>query len=434
MLVALRYGHGWLEAELPDHWRVDMLEPPAVAGLSPDSARAAAQRAVDRPVGCPSLREMAGRASRVVIVVSDITRPAPNALILPLILDRLSSAGLGPERVTILIATGMHRPATPEELREIVGDEALASGVEIASHKAAVKDDHVYCGSTQFGTPVWVDRRYAEADLRIVIGLVEPHCMAGFSGGPKAICPGIVGSDTIMVFHGPRILSSSRAVQGNMESNPVYEEEWHVARLAGLPDLCISFVLNARREVVDVVGGEMGAAHRAACEKARDAVAAYVNRPAELVLTSAAGYPLDLTFYQGAKGLIAAGPIVRDGGGIILVERNAEGAGSESFAKLLRSCSDFREWLPDPDVLEASQIDEWQMRKIAQVASKATIVNVCPDATPELRGTIPLLTVDSVEDAIAALDRQGIINAAGQVHAAVMPEGPYTLPLIRALA
>lgn len=427
MQIAVRYGRGWMSADLPDDWTVDVLEP---TGLPPlrDPAGAVAG-ALDNPLGSAPVSALVRGRGQAVIVVSDITRPIDNRLILPALLDRLEDAGLSPHRITILIATGLHRAPSAAELDIIIGPETLTRGVNVIAHNGRADDEQVYLGQTQGGIPVALDRTWCEADLRIIIGLVEPHLMAGFSGGPKALCPGIAAAETIMAFHGPRLLAHPRAAHGLVEGNPVYEEAWHVARLAGHVDFCIQVVQNLQRKPVAILGGSIAEAHAAAIATARKALTCTVSAPVDVAITSNGGYPLDHVFYQGGKGLAAAAQIVHPGGGIILVERNEEGLGSAEFARLLAGMGDPSAWEPDPSADAASEIDEWAILELAKFARHARIVNVCPHGDAEYRAAVPLPTVDSIEDALDLLRREGLIGQK-PIRVAVLPDGPYTLPVV----
>lgn len=428
--VRIPYGKQYLDASLPEGWRVDMLTP---AGAPPlEDLDGAVAHALDRPLGAEPIRRQAERAGRALVVVSDITRPVPNAAVMPALLERLDAAGVPPERVTVLVATGLHRPATAEEAEQILGAEAIRAGVTVVSHRAKQADEHESLGDTARGIPAAVDRRYLEAPLRVVIALVEPHFMAGFSGGPKSLCPGLAAADTILAVHAPVLLSHEKAAPGVIEGNPVREELWRVAEMAGPPELCVNFVLDIERRVAGVYGGGMAPVHEAAVAKARATLTASLGRPADIVLASGGGYPLDLTFYQGVKGMVAAASAVRPGGGIVVVQRNEEGVGSAEFAELLAQCRDPAAWEVDPTATRAHVVDEWQVLELALAARKAQIVNVCPDAPEQLRELVPLPTVDSIEEAFELLARDGVPGRATRrggepPHLAVMPDAPYTL-------
>lgn len=422
--VSLRYGRGWVEAELPEKWHVEVLAP---AGHEPVSnVQAAVVEALDRPIGLPPLSDRARGRDWALVVVSDITRPVPNALLMPALLERLESAGVPASRVVVLIATGLHRPATKAEIQELLGEETVRAGVQVVSHRAREVAEHQSLGKTTTGVPVTLDRRYLEAPLRIVVGLVEPHFMAGFSGGPKSLCPGLASAETIMGFHSPALLSHERVAPGVTEGNLFLEEIRRVAERAGEPELCVNFVLDAERRIVGVFGGRMGEVHKAAIARARETLTARLSEPADLVLTSGGGYPLDLTFYQGVKGIVAGVGAARPGGCVIVFQQNAEGAGSAEFASLLASCDDPAVWPIDCGRNRAQVIDEWEMVELAKAARRARIINVCPDAPASLRELVPIPTVNTLEEALDLLVKTSALDCRSP-KVAVMPDGPYTL-------
>lgn len=424
MRIAVRYAEGWLTGDLPDAWHIAVAQTPSPAPLSDVQGYLSQTLAAD--AGISGLSEAARRAGSALVVVSDITRPVPNELALVPVLHWLAEAGVEASQVRILIATGLHRPATQEEVPRIVGKQVAASGLTVICHEARRSTDHSFCGRTTAGIPVWVDRRYVTARFRIVIGLVEPHLMAGFSGGPKAICPGLCGLDTIMAFHSPAMVLHPSARPGVVESNPVYEQAWAVARLAGLPQLCINFVLDLQRRVVGAYVGDMAQVHRAGIAAARKALTSSLPWPADIVITSAAGYPLDLTFYQGIKGIVAAADAVRQDGVIIIAQRNAEGLGGPEFASQLARFGALLDSLLNPRRTRAAQVDEWQLVELARTMAKARIINVCPDAESETRQVLPVPTADSIEEAVEmALEMLDPPPARPRV--AVLPDGPYTL-------
>ncbi|MCX7598652.1 MAG: nickel-dependent lactate racemase, partial [Armatimonadetes bacterium] len=409
MQISVRYGRGWMSATLPDEWTVDVLEP---AGLTPlPEVAGTVAKALDNPLGTPPFASLARGHGQTVIVVSDITRPVNNRPILSALVERLEDAGIGPDKVTVLIATGLHRAPTAAELDVIIGPETLSHGVNVVAHDGRATEQQVFLGLTGNGMPVALDKAWSEADLRIIVGLVEPHLMAGFSGGPKALCPGIAAAETIMAFHGPKLLSHPKAAHGIVDGNPVYKEAWEVARLAGPVHFSVQVVQNLERKPVGIFGGDLAATHADAISTARKALTCTVPAPADVAITSNGGYPLDHVFYQGGKGLAAAAQVVRPSGGIILVERNEEGLGSAEFARLIARMGDPGAWEPDPCAGAASEIDEWAILELAKFARHARIVNVCPDGDMDYRAAIPVPTVDSIEEALDLLRREGVIGA-----------------------
>ncbi|MBU0608485.1 MAG: nickel-dependent lactate racemase, partial [Armatimonadetes bacterium] len=308
MELTLRYGRQGLPVTLPDANVRHVLRMNELPVL-PDPARAVREVLAD-PIASPPLAELAQGRCDAVIVVSDLTRPVPNALLLPPVLETLAAAGLSPERVTILVATGLHRGNTEAELAEMLGPEAMAAGCRIVNHEARDAASHVDLGRTPRGMPVQVDRRYVEADLKILTGLIEPHLMAGYSGGRKAICPGLCSVETVLAWHSAEMLDPDEARAGNLWRNPVHEEALAVADLAndcgsGEPRsrvFLLNVVLNEARELTGVFAGEMRQAHLAGMELAERQTKVELAEPVDIVVTTSAGYPLDLTFYQGVKG------------------------------------------------------------------------------------------------------------------------------------
>lgn len=419
MITTLRYGREGLRVELPDERVRHVLRQRPAPAL--DDPREATRAALAQPIGAAPLAEIARGRSDALVVVSDITRPVPNAVILPPILEALAEAGLPPERVTILIGTGLHRPAPPEEIREILGDEVLAAGCAVINHVAVSDDEQVHLGETARGTPALVDRRYVEADLRILTGLVEPHLMAGYSGGRKAICPGVAGRDTIMAFHGPLLLEPTEARAGNLVANPVHEEALAVADLAGGADFIVNVTLDEERALTGVFAGEMRAAHAAAMAQCEAQTKVVLDEPADIVVTSGGGYPLDLTLYQSTKGIVAAGLICTDGGTIVIAQQNAEGLGSEYFADLITQ-DDVHACIRAALAGEGYCIDTWQLHVVEKVLRRCRVISVSELPEADQR-RVPFERADIVEEAVArALKDHG--PGAG---IAVVPEGPYVL-------
>ena len=333
MTLTLRYGRAGLKVDLPEgnvRHILRLNDLPALA--NPCQATAQALR---EPIACPPLGEIARGRRNAVIVVSDLTRPVPNALLLPPLLDCLAEAGIAKDDILILVATGLHRGNTEAELAEMLGPEVMAAGCRIENHAARDAQSQVDLGVTARGIPVHVDRRYVEADLKILTGLIEPHLMAGYSGGRKAICPGLCGAKTIMSWHSPAMLEPDEARAGNLYQNPVHEEALAIADLAGGADFIVNVVMNEERQVTGLFAGDMRQAHLAGMELAEKQTKVALDEPVDIVVTTSAGYPLDLTFYQGVKGMIAALPIVKPGGSIIIAQENAEGIGGPEFTELV---------------------------------------------------------------------------------------------------
>jgi len=424
MELRLRYGRQGLQVSLPDRNVRHVLRMNDLPVL-PDPAGAVREALAD-PIASPPLAELARGRRDAVIVVSDITRPVPNALLLPPLLDTLAQAGLPPDRVTILNATGLHRGNTEAELAEMLGPEAMASGCRIVNHEARDEASHVNLGVTPRGLPVLVDRRYVEADLKILTGLIEPHLMAGYSGGRKAICPGLCAVKTVMTWHSPRMLDPDEARAGNLWQNPVHEEALAVADMAGGANLIVNVVLNEARELTGVFAGDMRAAHVAGMELAERQTKVVLAEPVDIVVTTSAGYPLDLTFYQGVKGMIGALPIVKPGGSIIVAQENAEGIGGPEFTELILGQGSLDGFMEDAFAGRRCCIDQWQLQEMHKACRQATVYSVS-SLPAETQRRLFVEPAASVEAAVAhALAIHG-----PDATIAVIPEGPYVLACLQ---
>ncbi len=419
MRFKLEYGRTGLVVDLPDKHLVRSLaykNAPAV----PDAA-GAIRAAIERPIGTPPLADVARGRRDACVVICDITRPVPNKLILPQILGTLERSGIPRERITILVATGLHRPNVGDELIEMVGRE-IADNYRIENHHGKELAEHTYLGQSPRGVPIWIDSRYTAADLKITTGLIEPHLMAGFSGGRKVICPGIAALETVKVWHGPQFLEDPRADCGILEGNPVHEENTWIAQRAGC-DFIVNVVIDAERRLLKVVAGDMIQAFEEGVRFVRGVVADRVPQEVDVVVTSSAGYPLDTTFYQAVKGLTGALPIVKQGGTIILAASLSEGIGSPEFQRLFDenpSLEVFVERILGKDYFV---MDQWQLEELAKVRRKAKVKIVSGGLTAETLNRLFVEAAPSVEQAVAdSLNEYG-----PQATLAVIPKGPYVL-------
>lgn len=420
--VTLDYGRTGLTVELPADRVVGPLAIRAVPHL-PDPEQAASD-ALERPIHSPPLRTLAQGRRDACILVCDITRPVPNATILKPMLRVLHAAGLGRDQILILVATGLHRASTEAEKQEMLGAD-IASTYRVEDHDGTRLEAHTHLGTTARGVPIWIDTRYVSADLKIATGLIEPHLMAGYSGGRKLICPGIAALETVKRWHSPEFLEHPNADCGILEGNPVHEENTAIARKAGC-DFIVNVTLDSLRRVTSVVAGDMEEAFLAGVKFVAGVVQAPVARPVDVVVTSAAGYPLDATFYQSVKGLTGCLPIVKQGGTIILAARLDEGIGSPEFAGLFRehpTLEGFMERILGTDYFV---MDQWQLEELAKVRRKARVKYVSDGLAPEVLAGLFVEPAPSVEAALAdALAEHG-----PNAQVAVIPKGPYVLPTL----
>jgi nickel-dependent lactate racemase len=401
---------------LPDGPMYELVESRSASPLA--DVLAALDAALDAPINSRPLRELAVGKTTAAISVCDITRPAPNWLTLPPLLQRLHEGGIPVDGVTILIATGLHRAATADEIKAIVGAE-IAAKYRVVNHDARALKDHRPLGATGRGTPVYIDERFMAADLHITLGFIEQHLMLGFSGGRKLIAPGLAAQETIKVIHSPRFMREPMATEGSYGENPLHAELLEVARMAR-HDFLLDVTLTQSREVSGIFAGEPVAAHAAGVEFLRTTSLERLSGLADVVITSAAGHPLDLTFYQTIKGITAAQHIVKPGGKILVLGECSEGIGSPEFASKLKEFAGNESFLAGLLGVPV-EVDQWQLEKLALVGLKNSIYFYTPGAARSELGSLGETTFSRVEDAIEAVLRG--LPPSGRV--ALVPEGPY---------
>ena len=419
MRIHLDYHREKLEADIPDRNLAQVLGLKTTPG--PADPGGACRQALANPSGSPPLAEIArGRASACV-VISDITRPVPNAVILPPLLRELETAGVARESIIVLVATGLHRPNEGDELREMVGDFVFEN-YRIENHHARLGAHHDL-GRTSQGVPVQVNTRFIEADVRVVTGLVEPHFMAGFSGGRKAVCPGISSAEAILAFHSPPLIEHERSRTGLLEGNPIHAAAREVARRAGV-HFCLNVVINDKREPVGFFAGDLDAAFEQAVARVREVSFAPIPGPADIVVTSGGGYPLDLTWYQSIKGIVAALPAVKPGGTIILASGIREGLGGEEFTRMCLETHDIEAFMRGIRESGRVVIDQWELEELGMALRKARVMLFTDGLDMATQRELNVEPVPSVEHGVAAcLERYG-----PDASVIVIPKGPYVNP------
>jgi nickel-dependent lactate racemase len=421
MQVGLAFGRGTLPVNVPDTSDVTVIRKAPRPKLGAD----AIARALAEPVGSPPFAEIVRGRSSACILICDITRPVPNHLFLRPMVQTMLAAGIPREKITILVATGLHRPNVGDELAEVIGDPWLLEHIRIENHFARNDADHVDFGVTETrGTPIKVDRRFVEADLRIATGLVEPHFMAGYSGGRKVIAPGIMHADTIRTFHSARFMEDPLATSGVLDGNPLHEEQLLIVRRLG-EHYALNTVIDEERDLVYASFGETIASHLAAVRFAQDWTSVTLPRRFKTVVTSAAGFPLDKTYYQTVKGMVTPLDIVEPGGTLIVASECSGGIGSAEFrasqARLVELGPDA--FLQTLLAKRLADVDEWQTEMQLKSMRVAGVQLYAPGLSDADRALTGVAAIDSVDDAIRAS-----IARHGDGAVAVIPEGPYVIP------
>jgi nickel-dependent lactate racemase len=423
MRISLDYGRTGLPVELPDN----TIGPLAIRPVQPlsDPVKAIAA-ALASPIGTPSLAELARGRKNACILICDITRPVPNKNILPPLLETLEKQGIARQNILILVATGLHRPNEGAELEEMVGAE-IKSRYRIENHHGKLLEEHSYLGTTPRGVPAYIDRRYVEADLKITTGLIEPHLMAGYSGGRKVICPGIAALETVKIWHGPMFLEHPSADCGILDGNPVHEENTRIAKMAGC-DFIVNVCIDGQRRITWVGAGDMEKAWMEGVRFCEQVVKVTLPKPVDVVVTSCAGYPLDTTWYQAVKGLTGALPIVKKGGTIILAASLSEGLGSPEFQQVLRENPDMREFKKKILGKDYFVMDQWQVEELAKVLERCKVKVVSDGLAPETLRQCHVEPAATVEQAVKA----AYLEYGENMSLAVIPKGPYVLPCVGA--
>jgi nickel-dependent lactate racemase len=426
MRVHLSYGRTGLDVELPVDLDAEVLHLNAVSVLQDEEA--AIRQSFENPIGTPPLSELAQGKGSACIVISDVTRPVPNEKILTPMLEVLESSGIPLEDIVILIATGLHRPNLGTELEEMVGPR-IARRYRVENHVAKNDEDMTDLGEIEFldgrKAQVEVNSHYLKADLKITTGLIEPHLMAGYSGGRKLICPGIASAKTILQFHAPLMIDAPGARTGNLVENPVHAMSRAVATRTGCDFIC-NVTLNEERRLTGVFSGDLDAAHMAGIEHVNQQTRLRVD-PAPIVVTTAAGYPLDTTFYQCIKGMVAALPALTQGGTLIIATSLSQGIGGPEFSEMcfsLRSVEEFIERIYASPV----QVDQWQLQEMMKALKHAGQVMIVSDGLPA--GTLDQFLLSSMPSVETAIEEARQKHGA-QARAIVIPEGPYVTPVPR---
>lgn len=425
MHIVMKYGRKGLSLNFSDRLQADVIQKRSMPVLKEPVE--AVRSAFSHPVGSKPLKEAVQGRKGICVLICDNTRPVPHAVLLPALIEGLIDAGADPDSITVLVATGLHRPNEGEELRELIGSDRVLQTVKVINHFARRDEDHVLLGNTPRGMPVKLDRRFLSAEVRIAVGLVEPHFMAGYSGGRKLIVPGIAHQDTIRVLHSAGMLDHEKVANCMIDGNPLHEEQLYAIEMAG-GSLAINTVIDEDRNLSFVNFGEIVQSHLDAVSFARPYFEIPVPRKYQTVITSAAGYPLDRNYYQTVKGMVGAAGILAPGGDLFIVSECSEGLGTAEYAasqgRLIGLGMD--RFLEETSQKQYASIDEWET--VMQVkAMKIGTVHLYSDAlTAEERSLTGVHVVRSIEEAV-----EESVRTKSDKRVAVIPEGPYVIPVYR---
>jgi nickel-dependent lactate racemase len=381
------------------------------------------RNALRDPISSKPLREITRSTDSIAIVFSDITRPVPYQKLLPVILEELGE--IDKDQVVLINALGTHRKNTDEELQDLLGAD-IFKDYRVHQHDCDDETNLSDLGRSKNDTQILINKIYCHSDIRILTGFIEPHLFAGFSGGPKAILPGIAGRETIHVNHGPGMIASKSSGFGITHGNPIWEEMMEVA-LYTKPHFLINTTQTPGGRITGVFAGDLEKAHYAGVNFAKQSAMVPVQEKFDIVISTAGGYPLDISLYQAVKGLAVAGNIVRDGGAIILVAECEEGLPDYGeYADVLETSRSPQELLSKITDGEISMQDQWDAQIQAMICSRVRFF-IYSDG----------LSDDDIKKAFGVPCREiyGLLDdllreKGDKTRIAVMPDGPQSVPYL----
>lgn len=420
MQVHLQYGQDGIAVKLPSN-NVTLLAPRFVPGLADEAV--AFRQAVRGPIKAKPLKELIAATDRVAIVIPDITRPLPTERLLPWLFAELSHVPA--QNFVIVNGTGSHRVNTPAELERMVGADVFKY-YRIVNHNSHEAATLKLAGKTSDGRDVYFNRDYVEADKRIVLGFIEPHFMAGFSGGYKGIFPAVADIDSIMHYHRADVIGDVNSTWGVLEGNPTQAQIQYNGALLPV-DFCINVTINRKREITGFFCGEVLAAHAQGCEFSKATVMQPCEQPFPIVITTNSGYPLDQNLYQAVKGMSAAAQVVQQDGLIVQASRCNDGFPEHgNFKKLLFEHDSPQAVLDTILAPGFSLYDQWEAQLLALIRLKARVGLLSEIPAEEVRRAHLEPVTDIAECVAAELKHIG-----ADAPIAVLPEGPMTIPYLR---
>ena len=421
MKIKLAYGREGLIIDLPDNLNVQVVEPNHLEGFTEQTE--SVRDALLRPIASKPLRQLVKPSDRVGIVINDITRATPYRIILPPLLEQLDHVSRS--QITLFNATGTHRPNTKAELQGMLGDD-IASRYSIVQNDCMDRDSHTLVGTTKTGNEIWIHKNFVECDVKILTGFIEPHFFAGFSGGGKAVMPGLALLETVLRNHSPKNLDHPMAHWGLTDGNPTLEEIKEAASMTQ-PTFLLNVTLNKDKQITGVYAGDPIEAHVQGCAFAKANAMIPVKDPFDVVITTNSGYPLDLNLYQSIKGISAASQVVKEAGSIIAAADCWDGIPDHGeYGRLLHeadSVESLLEAVYKPGFLKQ---DMWQAQIHAMICRKAEVYFYSDNLTDEQIIGAFLKPCRSIEATVnELLNRYGTTASI-----CVLPQGPQTIPFV----
>ncbi|MHA1793555.1 MAG: nickel-dependent lactate racemase [Promethearchaeota archaeon] len=432
MKVKVAYGKSGIDVEIPDSLRVDIFKPKSIKGL--ENPIGAVKSSIKNPIGAPALREIVKEKCthvkkeeiKACIVISDHTRPIPSKYILPPVIEELLDSGLLKENISILVATGLHRKSTMEELKNILGEKILKN-YKVIIHEANDDESLVHLGTSSRGTPIYLNQHYVRADIKILTGYVDPHFFAGYAGGRKSVVPGIAGTKTILENHSARNIDHPRARFIFIKDNPIHEDALEIANLVGV-DFIINVCLNEKHEIIKVASGGLEKAHGELVKFMNDFVAREIASPYDIVVVNNGGYPLDLNLYQAVKSMSIGEMAVKKGGTIIATNELSDGFGPNVFKEIIEKEGNPERLIAKLKSKELITESQWQVQILARILLKAEILVVSSMPTKSFENIkLGLKGMKNFKEAMNhAINKHG-----NDATILILPAGPQLIPVQR---
>ncbi len=396
--ISLPYGKEILEVKIPDENLKGVLTSKTDEYEAGKTEEELVQTALENPIHSPRLQELAKEKDKIVVISSDHTRPVPSHVTMPLLLEEIRKGNPDAE-ITILIATGFHRPSTEEELRDKYGNK-IYENENIVNHDCRKQEEMVKLGTLPSGGELILNERAVNADLLVAEGFIEPHFFAGYSGGRKSILPGVASKMTVLANHCSEFIGHEKARTGILEGNPLHKDMLYAAEAVGL-DYILNVAINDEKEVINAFAGHREKAHEEGCDFVADLAGAEA-KPAEIVITTNGGYPLDQNIYQSVKSMTAAEATGKEGGVIIVASECSDGHGGEEFYRTFAEANTIQEITEEIETRGRKETipDQWESQVLARVLSKFDVIMVT-DVDKEMVEDMHMHWAANVEEAIS---------------------------------
>lgn len=394
--VKLPYGKEFIELEVNDN--VDILVSQAGEFKAEKSEEDLVREALSNPIGSEKLSDLVKGKEKITIITSDHTRPVPSHITMPILLEEIRSTN--PEAdITILIATGFHRPTTHEELVNKFGEE-IVNNEKIIVHKSGVDEDMVELDRLPSGGRLLLNKHAINTDLLISEGFIEPHFFAGFSGGRKSVLPGVASEKTVLANHCSKFIASDYSRTGILDENPIHKDMAFAAEQAKLAFI-LNVVIDAEKKIINAFAGDRVKAHAEGCDFVRG-LSTIEGVNADIAITSNGGYPLDQNVYQSVKSMTAAEAAAADDGIIIEVSRCNDGHGGESFYKTFKEAADPKD-IEDRVLqipMEETIADQWEIQILARILVRHKVIFVTDPENKQLIEDMHMTYAESLDEAL----------------------------------